>query len=617
MSEPPASSQTSRYSTADAYAELWQASQPPDLSAFLASHQGLPPAELCSVLRVELRQRWDRGEQVFAEEYLAKFPAVANDEEAAVDLVYSEYLLRERLGAAPSAAEYAARFPALAAHLAAQIELHQIADASASGETLLSQSADTRRGLPLPAPSGGGDSLSGRFGRYRIERLVGRGGMGSVYLARDMVLERSVAIKVPRLAEHLEPAVIERFYREARAAARVDHPNLCTVYDVGEIDGRLFIAMQYVPGETLADMLRRLGTLPVRRAAELIIQLARALAAAHQAGILHRDLKPGNVILNSVGDAIVMDFGLAQLSSAEDSRITHSGTFVGTPAYASPEQLAGETRMLTASSDVYSLGVILFHMLTGRPPFEGSLAKVMKRALVDAPPPVSELRLDVPDSLTQICNRALLKEPAARFANMGELVGALERVLPDLPDAAPPPSDMGRDSAAETTLISDVRLAVDKSPHLPAAARRRWLWGLGSAAAALLGGFICVWLFGNRLDDSRLQPGTRWEGQFTFADSPPDAGGDAWLKVIRREGDEITAVYNAESKFEWEVEGIAHKGTVNLRFVRVLSGAQTPELLQNGKLTGTVHGTVMDLAFEDAGDGSRATMRLLLDDARQ
>jgi hypothetical protein len=177
---------------------------------------------------------------------------------------------------------------------------------------------------------------------------------------------------------------------------------------------------------------------------------------------------------------------------------------------------------------------------------------------------------------------------------------------------------MGRDSAAETTLISDVCLAVGKSPHRPTAAgRRRWQWFVGFGAVVLLGVLSSVWLLSKRLDDSRVEPGTRWEGHFTFADSPPDAGGDVWLRVTDRDGDEITAVYNAESKYEWEVKGVTRKGTLDLKFVSVLSGEETPELLEHGKLTGTVRGAVMDLTFEDAGDGSRATMRLLLDDARR
>ena len=611
--QPSSGGEASQDSAADAYAQLWQTSPPPDLEAFLAANPSLSPAALCSVLRVDLRQHWENGEQVYVEEYFKKYPLVAENEEIAVDLIYSEYLLRERLGAAPTAAEYAGRFPALAEHLAAQIELHRIADESASGETLLSRRAETRRGFTPPAAEF--DSLVGQLGRYQIERLVGRGGMGSVYLARDSVLERPVAIKVPRL-EHQDPAAVERFYREARAAARVDHPHLCTVYDVDEIEGRLFIAMQYVPGETLADLLRRCGTLSVRRAAELTIQLARALEAAHQAGILHRDLKPGNIILNAAGDAIVMDFGLAQLHSSEDSRITHSGTFVGTPAYASPEQLVGETKSLTPASDVYSLGVILFHMLTGRPPFEGSLATVMKRALVDPPPPIEQLRSGVPDSLTQICNRALSKEPAARFSTMGELAEALQRIVSRLPDDRPSASNGGRDSAGETTLLSDVQLVAEQQRNPSSAiGRRRWAWGLGIAALALAALLAAPWLLNPRLNDSRVQPGTHWQGRFAFSNAP-DAGGEVWLEITRRDGDEVAGVYNTESRFEWELAGTVRNGRVDLKFMRVIQGEQTAHLLEFGKLTGTVRGKVLDLVFEDASDGSHATMRLLLAESR-
>jgi len=308
-----------------------------------------------------------------------------------------------------------------------------------------------------------------------------------------------------------------------------------------------------------------------------------------------------------------MDFGLAQLHSNEDSRITHTGTFVGTPAYASPEQLAGETKSLTPASDVYSLGVILFHMLTGRPPFEGSLATVMKRALVDPPPPIEELRSGVPDSLTRICNRALLKEPVARFATMLELADVLQRILPQLPDAPPPPSDSGRDSAGETTLLSDVQLAeeLDKGQSSPTT-RRRFIWGLGIGAPAFVALLAGYWLLSSRLDDSRVQTGTRWQGRFAFEDAP-DGIGDVWLEIKNRAGNEITAVYNTESRFEWEMQGAVHNGTLDLKFVRVVRGESAAHLLEHGHLEGTVRGKVMDLDFEDASDGSRATMRLRLD----
>lgn len=285
--------------------------------------------------------------------------------------------------------------------------------------------ADT---LPLAPPSKRAEDsrlLAGKFGRYAIVRLLGRGGMGEVYLAHDDILQRRVALKVPRTDEALDAETIERFYREARTAARLSHPNLCAVYDVGEIDGRLFLAMPYIAGESLASVLHRLRLTPAQ-AVGIVVKLALAVDEAHRAGILHRDLKPGNVMLNERGEPVVMDFGLARLHQQHDTRLTMTGAMLGTPAYASPEQLQGDLDAIGPASDVYSLGVMLFEMLTGRMPFEGSLASMMKQVLVDPPPRPSSLAPGIAPPLEAICLRALAKRPAERFATMGELASALQ-----------------------------------------------------------------------------------------------------------------------------------------------------------------------------------------------
>jgi hypothetical protein len=200
---------------------------------------------------------------------------------------------------------------------------------------------------------------------------------------------------------------------------------------------------------------------------------------------------------------------------------------------------------------------------------------------------------------------------------MGELADALQRIVYRLPDDRPSPNGSGRDSAGETTLLSDVQLVAEQQRNpSPAIGRRRWAWGLGIAALAFVALLAAPWLLSTRLDDSRVQPGTHWQGWFAFSNAP-DSGGEVSLEITRREGDEVAAVYTTESRFEWEVKGTVRNGAVDLKFMRVIQGEQTAHLIKSGKLTGAIRGTVMDLVFDDASDGSRATMRLLLAESRQ
>lgn len=287
-------------------------------------------------------------------------------------------------------------------------------------------------------PPGGappGTDLPARIGRYEIRRLLGRGGMGAVYLAHDPELDRPVALKVPRLAG---PDAEERFLREARAAAAVTHPNLCPVYDVGRADGVPYLTMAYLAGPTLTEVLRQEGALAPARAAGLAAGVARGMAEAHRHGIVHRDLKPGNILLDGRGEPVVTDFGLAlraQPPRAEgdtgatlhhDPRLTQSGMLVGTPAYMAPEQARGALDRIGPASDVYALGAILFELLTGRLPFPSVPLGEMVRQLEQTPAPLpSALRRGIGPGLDAICRRALAKLPAERFASMDAFAQAL------------------------------------------------------------------------------------------------------------------------------------------------------------------------------------------------
>lgn len=277
------------------------------------------------------------------------------------------------------------------------------------------------------APQGPGvqsapDRLIGkRVGHYRIEERLGSGGMGVVYRARDTLLEREVALKFlpPHLG--LDPDAKERFRIEAKAAAALYHPSICTVYEIGEAeDGRLFIAMACYEGETLQERISR-GPLPVTDAVVIASCIARGLAAAHARGVVHRDVKPGNVILTADGGVKLLDFGVAKMA---DVTLTGSGVTPGTVAYMSPEQVRGES--VDAPSDLWSLGVVLYEMLAGRPPFRGEHDAVVLHAIRhEDPQPVGDLRPETPDHLAATVGRMLAKDPAARYPNAEELLADL------------------------------------------------------------------------------------------------------------------------------------------------------------------------------------------------
>jgi predicted Ser/Thr protein kinase len=267
------------------------------------------------------------------------------------------------------------------------------------------------------------------FGRYRIVKLLGRGGMGSVYLARDAQLDRSVALKVPHFSSGDGPEVLERFYREARAAATIEHPNVCPIYDVGAIDGHHYVSMAFVDGRPLSDLVEADKRLSQREAAILVRKVALAMAEAHRRGIIHRDIKPANIMINTRREPVIMDFGLARRSSRKEGRLTRSGAIVGTPAYMPPEQVQGDPDAIGPACDIYSLGCVLYEILTGRLPFEGSAIAVLGQVLTQDPPPPSTFRADLDTQLEAICRKAMARKVEDRYASMVELANALGRFL--------------------------------------------------------------------------------------------------------------------------------------------------------------------------------------------
>jgi serine/threonine-protein kinase len=311
-------------------------------------------------------------------------------------------------------------------------------------------------------------------GRYELEELVGTGGMSSVFRARDTLLERRVALKI--LHQHFteDEQYVERFRREARAVASLSHPNIVTILDRGEDEGRQFIVFELVEGRTLAEVLHEEGRLPVPRALEIAIQVARGLGFAHEQGLVHRDVKPQNVILNGGGRAKVTDFGIAR--SLEVQGVTQSGAVLGTSNYIAPEQASG--RPVDRTTDVYSLGVVLFELLTGEVPFPGeSFVAVAMQHVSEPPPSVLEVRQDVPVRVARAVDRALEKDPAERFPTMDAFAAELQACL----------AELGSEPDMDATLIRSAPvLRVRRRRMLPAALVVLGLVLLAAAGAALL-----------------------------------------------------------------------------------------------------------------------------------
>jgi eukaryotic-like serine/threonine-protein kinase len=273
-------------------------------------------------------------------------------------------------------------------------------------------------------------------GRYELHEVIGRGGMGVVYRAHDTVLDRVVAVKVLPAEYASDLTLVERFTREARAAARLADPNIVAVFDTG-IDGDVrYIVMELVLGVSLAQLLHERGALAVPEAVDIAAQVAAALAAAHAAGIVHRDIKPANIMVQPSGAVKVLDFGIAQART--DEALTRTTAVLGSAPYMAPEMAAGQPA--DERSDIYSLGCVLYEMLTGRPPFLAEVpAAVMHQHISAAPQPVRQLQPRVPPALDALLARMLAKRPADRPQQAAQLAGALRDSLSDR--AAPPPPD--------------------------------------------------------------------------------------------------------------------------------------------------------------------------------
>jgi eukaryotic-like serine/threonine-protein kinase len=418
------------------YSLLWQ-SQTPLLEKFLTGCDDIQASELAAVVRVDLRQRLRSGSVVDAGEYLARFPALAEDPELAADVVYAEFLIREQLGERPSVAEFARRFPELAEILTDQVRLHEAFDEPAGQDEAVDEETST------PAANVAQQPARKLEADYEILEELGRGAMGVVYKARQPSLNRFVALKMVRRADLTNEELLVRFRSEAEVVASLHHPQIVQVYDYGQHEEGPYLALELVEGGTLAQRLDGTPWNP-RRAAELIEQLARTVSFAHSRGVVHRDLKPNNLLIAGEDGSLevkIADFGLAKVFRDQGSDHTHSGTLLGTPSYMAPEQAAGRISAVGPASDVYALGAILYELLSGRPPYRGETAiDTLQQVLLAEPVPIKRLVPSLPRDLTTICTKCLERDLTNRYASAQELADDLRRFLADRPIHARPSS---------------------------------------------------------------------------------------------------------------------------------------------------------------------------------
>lgn len=406
----------------------------------------LPPREsplrypaLLELVKIDLKHRWQRNQQWTSESYIISYPELGSADEVPLDLVVHEFQVRRQTGAPAIIADFLRRFPRQAELLKQKLE-------ALSGPTETARPASTT-GVDLPGPPSFPGPIPSYFGEvpeqigpYKILKKLGQGGMGSVYLAQDTRLDRQVALKVPHFTVEDGPEILARFHREARAAATVQHPNICPVFDIGEANGTHYMAMAYIEGRPLKDLANSENPLPQKQAAEIIRKIAVALEEAHSKNVIHRDLKPTNVMIAKNGEPIILDFGLARRMNTQSMRLTRTGAVLGTPAYMAPEQVTIDAKQVGPSCDIYSLGVMLYELLTGRVPFEGPIAAIIGRLLMEEPAPPSSLRAGIDPRLEEICLKAMAKKPANRFASMREMADALAAYLQDSHTPPPPQS---------------------------------------------------------------------------------------------------------------------------------------------------------------------------------
>jgi eukaryotic-like serine/threonine-protein kinase len=436
-------------------------------------------------------------------------------------------------------------------------------------------------------------------GRYRVERELGRGGMAKVFLGTDTVLGRTVAVKVlaPQFAD--DDGFVQRFRREAQAAASIGHPHIVSVFDTGSDDGVHYIVMEYVEGRTLAEFLAGGGRILPDRAIDIAMDVCRALEAAHAQGVIHRDIKPGNIMLNPRGEVKVTDFGIARVTTTADT-VAQTAAILGTASYLSPEQAQGLP--VDGRSDIYSLGCVLFEMVTGRPPFLGdSPVAVASKQVLEQPVPPSKLNPDVTADLDAVILRALAKNPANRYQSAEEMRADLERARRGLPVDATPLL------AAGTTQVLDRPPAQATQVLPPSEPERRTNWvpiAVTLVLIALLGALL--WFLASTLLDDDPQTAV----QVTVPDVIGETRSDA-ESILEENGLEVGDITRVQPEDQTQEPNTVidqdpaandevDRGTaVDLTIVAAPEAVTIPDL--EGSSPEDAQAALIDLGLEPAG----------------